>query len=269
MNNKVEKSPNNIKVRSAVRPAFLALMALMVFSVISLSACRNSGDSNNRDKTDMDTSDNNSGDLAIITAPQLTYGLPSPKTDGGVSVEKALADRRSRRDFTDAPLSVEQLSQLLWAAYGTTSPEGLRTAPSAGALYPLEVYAVVGNVAGIEPGVYRYVSGEHEIVRTVEGDVRERLSAATSGQSMVGKAPVSIFYSGVFERTTQRYGERGIKYVYMELGHSAENVYLQAEALGLGACVVGAFADNSVTELLSLPADEEPLYLMPVGFYDG
>ena len=164
-------------------------------------------------------------------------------------------------------MSAEQLSQILWAAGGITSPNGLRTAPSADATYPLEIYAVVGNVEGIEPGVYRYITDGHKIIRVADGDVRAELSAAALNQRMVAEAPMSVFYSAVFERTTGRYGERGFNYVYIEVGHSAQNVYLQAVSLGLGTCAIGAFLDVRVREILNLPADEEPLYLMPVGHY--
>ena len=201
------------------------------------------------------------------------YVLPAPATDGSVSVERALANRRSHRNFQDRPLSMQQVSQLLWAAYGITYPlpepglrGGLRTAPSAGAMYPLEIYLIVGNVDGLAPGVYRYISDGHKLVRVVSGDVRDEMREAAVGQRMVSEAPVSIFYSAVFERTTGRYGERGNMYVYMEVGHSAQNVYLQAEALGLGTCAIGAFTDDRVRRILNLPADERPLYLMPVGY---
>jgi SagB-type dehydrogenase family enzyme len=198
-----------------------------------------------------------------------------PDTDGDISVEGALANRRSHRRFRDRALSERQLSQILWAAYGITEPRpgeaalrgGLRTAPSAGALYPLEIYVIVGNVEGIEPGVYRYIAQEHKITRTLDGDVRGELREAAMGQRMVSEAPAVVFFSAVFERTTQRYGERGRNYVYIELGHSAQNVYLQAEALGLGTCAIGAFDDSRVRKVLDLPAGEEPLYLMPVGYY--
>jgi SagB-type dehydrogenase family enzyme len=116
--------------------------------------------------------------------------------------------------------------------------------------------------------VYRYVAQTHEIVRIVEGDVRTELAEASLGQSMVAQAPLSVFYSAVFERTTGRYGERGVNYVYIEVGHSAQNVYLQAESLGLGTCAIGAFTDGRVREVLRLPDDEVPVYLMPVGHYD-
>ena len=203
------------------------------------------------------------------------FVLPAPDTTGSVSVEQALAGRRSRRDFQDREMPIQKLSQILWAAYGITEPRpqpalrgGLRTTPSAGALYPLELYVIVGNVEGLTPGVYRYVSEGHKLVRTIDGDVRNELREAALGQRMVSQAPVSVFYSAVFERTTRRYGERGRKYVYIELGHSAQNVYLQVEALGLGTVAIGAFADDRVREILDLPGNETPLYLMPIGYFN-
>ena len=208
--------------------------------------------------------------LAEIKNPRLSYVLPSPKTEGNKSVEEALAKRRSRRRFQNRELSAEQLSQVLWAAYGITEPvpnrDGLRATPSAGALYPLVIYAAIGNVAGIEVGVYKYVPKEHKIIKTIDKDVREELSAAALGQDAVRDAPVTVIFCAVFSRITERYGERGSeRYVFIELGHSAQNIYLQAETLELGACAIGAFTDSRVSEILSLPAEEKPLYLMPVG----
>jgi SagB-type dehydrogenase family enzyme len=171
-------------------------------------------------------------------------------------------------DFQDKAISEVQLMQILWATYGFTSLDGLRTTPSAGGTYPLEVYAVVGNAEGIEPGVYRYISSGHQIVKIVSGDVRRELCKAALGQSMVAEAPVSVFFSAVLDRTTKSYGKRGVKYVYMEIGHAAQNVYLQAEALGLGTCAIGAFTDNSVKKILNIDENEEPLYLMPIGYYN-
>ena len=203
------------------------------------------------------------------------YLLPPYTTYGYMSVETALANRRSHRNFQDRALSLDQVSQILWAAYGITLPlpdvpglrGGLRTTPSAGAIYPLEIYIVIGNVEGIRPGVFRYISEEHKLVRIIDGDIRDELSAATWGQRMVSEAPVSVFYSAVFERMLPRYGERGIRYTYIELGHSAQNVYLQAEALGLGTVAVGAFDDDRVRQILNLPDDEDPMYIMPVGYF--
>ena len=214
-------------------------------------------------------------EVARIEGTETVYILPPYKTDGDMSVERALATRRSRRNFQDKPISVEQLSQILWAAYGITLPipdvpqlrGGLRTTPSAGALFGLEIYVVIGNVEGIEPGIYRYISEEHKLVKIAEGDVRMALTRAALGQRMVAEAPASVFFSGVYSRMTGRYGERGIRYLYIELGHSAQNVYLQAEALGLGTVAIGAFIDSMVQQIFDLPEDEVPLYIMPVGYY--
>ncbi|MCL2738178.1 MAG: SagB/ThcOx family dehydrogenase [Bacteroidales bacterium] len=223
------------------------------------------------------TSEHGGSVLTKTDDAPLTYILPSPQTDGKVSVEKALQERRSQRRFQDRAISAEQLSQILWAAYGVTEPRtdraflrgGLRTAPSAGALYPFEIYAVVGKVKDIEPGVYKYISEEHKLVRTIDRDVRAELRAAALGQAMVEEAPATVVYSAIFSRMTEKYGDRGReRYVCMDLGHSAQNVYLQAEALRLGTCAIGAFVDNRISQVLQLPQEEEPLYLMPVGHYE-
>ena len=203
--------------------------------------------------------------------------LPEPQTDGSFSVEKALQNRRSQRQFLDKEISLENLSQILWAAYGITQPRenppflrgGLRTAPSAGALFPLEIYVVVGKVKGIDPGVYKYISKEHKIIRIIDKDLRTELTAAAWGQKMIEEAPASIIYTAIFSRMTDKYGERGReRYVCMDLGHSAQNVYLQSEALGLGTCAIGAFTDEDIAKILNLPKNEEPLYIMPIGHYN-
>ncbi|MDX9728107.1 MAG: SagB/ThcOx family dehydrogenase [Bacteroidales bacterium] len=206
----------------------------------------------------------------------LEYTLPAPVLTGKVSVEEALASRRSHRHFTNESISAEDLSQLLWAAYGITWPlsgypltqGGLRTAPSAGALYPLKIYVLAGRVKGIEPGVYRYSSREHKLTMAIDHDVREQLSVAALRQEMIKTAPAVIFYSADFSLNTVKYGDRGReRYVCMDLGHSAENVYMQAEALHLGTCAIGAFNDEAVRNIMQLPENEEPLYIMPVGQY--
>ena len=214
------------------------------------------------------TTRNEGGALIKTENSPLTYTLPPPRTTGSISVEQALASRRSQRNFVDRELSAEQLSQILWAAYGITETRrGLRTTPSAGALFPMEIYVVIGRVQGIEPGVYRYDPREHRITRTINRDLRAELAAAALGQTMIRDAPITVVHTAVFRRMTGRYGERGIRYTWIEVGHSAQNIYLQAEALGLGTCAVGAFNDRRVSELLQLPSEEEPLYLMPVGFF--
>lgn len=200
--------------------------------------------------------------------------LPPPRRDGTVSVEKALASRRSVRTFAEKPLDLSEISQLLWAAYGVTLPKaepaflrgGFRTAPSAGALYPLEIYVVAGDVRELPDGIYKYDSGRHVLIRIASGDRRKGFRESALGQEMIERAPAVIVYSAVFERTTRKYGPRGReRYVWMDAGHSAQNVYLQAEALGLGCCVSGAFSDLDVRRAIGMTQAEEPIYIVPVG----
>ena len=192
--------------------------------------------------------------------------FPQPKKDSDTSIEEALLNRRSIRDYKDELLSLEEVFQLLWAAQGITAPQwGGRTAPSAGALYPLEVYLVVRKVENLEPGVYRYLPKEHKINKTLEGDVSTKLAEAALGQIFIKQAPVNLVISAVYSRTAVKYGERGVRYVHMEAGHAAQNVYLQAVSLNLGTVVVGGFEIEKVKEILNLPIEEEPLYIMPVG----
>ena len=192
--------------------------------------------------------------------------LPEPKYDGTVSVEEALLERRSVRGYAEEPLSLETVSQLLWAAQGITEPaDFFRAAPSAGATYPLEVYLVVGDVSGVAAGIYRYLPEQHELVLVVAGDLRGDLARAALNQQWIADGAIDIVFTAVYERTTDRYGERGIRYVHMEVGHAAQNVYLQAVSLKLGTVVIGAFDDDRVAEILKLSADEVPLYIMPVG----
>ncbi|MEW5756081.1 MAG: SagB/ThcOx family dehydrogenase [Pseudomonadota bacterium] len=200
-----------------------------------------------------------------MSATDLEIRLPLPHLQGSVSVEQAIAHRRSRREFTAEPITLQQFSQLLWAAQGITDPQGLRAAPSAGALYPLEVYAVVGKITPLEPGVYRYRSKQHALEQTGNGDKRAALAYAAVGQLWIQDAPVSLVFSGIYERTTAKYRERGRRYVHTEAGHAGENVFLQAEALRLGTVVVGAFDDEAVARILQLDEREQPLVIMPIG----
>jgi SagB-type dehydrogenase family enzyme len=192
--------------------------------------------------------------------------LPAPRRDGNTSVEQALLQRRSVREYRNRPTALADVAQLLWAAQGVTEPaSGFRTAPSAGALYPLEVYAVVGNVEGIQPGVYKYRPLGHELERVRSGDVRAELSAAALEQTWIGQGAIVVVFCAVYERTTAKYGDRGIQYVHIEVGHAAQNLCLQAVSLNLGAGVVGAFHDRQVKRILNARANEEPLYVVPVG----
>ena len=192
--------------------------------------------------------------------------LPEPRYKSQVSVEEAILKRRSIRSYSDKPLKLEEVSQLLWAAQGITNEQRkFRAAPSAGALYPLETYIVVGNVSSLKKGIYRYDPFNHEIIILKEGDYRNGLSLASLGQSCVRNGAVSIVFAAVYDRITTKYGERGIGYTYMEAGHAAQNVYLQVEALDLGTVVVGAFMDSGVKKVIGMKGEETPLYILPVG----
>ncbi len=192
--------------------------------------------------------------------------LPDPVLKGELTLEEALEQRRSVRRYRNEPVEFEQVSRLLWAAQGVTQRStGFRTAPSAGATYPLEVYLVAGNVNELNPGLYRYLPGEHSISRLGDTDLRQDLEAAALGQGQVGNAPAVIVIAADYSRTAQRYGERAVRYVHMETGHAGQNISLQAVSLGLGSVIVGAFEDDQVKSVLDLPANIEPLYIIPVG----
>ncbi|MBU3901102.1 SagB/ThcOx family dehydrogenase [Patescibacteria group bacterium] len=191
--------------------------------------------------------------------------LPEPKKESKTSIEEALLKRRSIREYKDEALSLEEISQILWSAQGITAPErGGRTAPSAGALYPLEIYLVVRKIENLESGVYHYLPEGHEIKQVLEKDISGELAIAGLNQMFIKEAPANIVISAVFSRTTSKYGERGNQYVYMEAGHAAENIYLQVESLGLGTVTVGAFSDEEIKRILNL-REEIPLYIMPIG----
>lgn len=191
--------------------------------------------------------------------------LPEPRHTSNTSLEEALSQRRSIRTYSGENLTIEEVSQLLWAAQGITSPWGGRTAPSAGALYPLELYVVVGDVGGIDKGVYRYKPEEHELEKVKDGDIRAELADAALGQECIRDAAIDIVFTAVYERTTVKYKDRGFRYVHMEAGHAAQNVYLQAVALDLGTVVIGAFVDSEVKNVANIQEQEDPIYIMPVG----
>jgi SagB-type dehydrogenase family enzyme len=193
-------------------------------------------------------------------APGGATRLPSPRMEGPLSFEASLTRRRSVRTFTSEALTLQEIGQLLWAAQGITDPAGYRAAPSAGALYPLEVYVVR------EQGVFHYEPDAHALDPVKNGDMRGELSAAALDQQAVAEAPVVLVIAAVYERTQVKYGaERTPRYVHMEAGHAGQNILLQAVSLGLGAVPIGAFADDEVQRLLSMPSDCRPLYLIPVG----
>lgn len=208
--------------------------------------------------------------MAETDPPPFTPGavirLPAPRLAGKVPVEEALHLRRSVRAFAPQPLALGDAAQLLWAAQGITEPkEGKRTAPSAGATYPLEMFLVAGEVEGLGAGVYRYRPRTHDLVATAGGDRRGVLAAAARQQTWLADAPAVFLVAAVPGRTASRYGSRAERYVLMEAGHAGENLQLQAVALGLVSVVVGAFDDAEVQRVLGLAGEEQPLSLMPVG----
>ncbi len=186
--------------------------------------------------------------------------LPNPNLDGSISLGKIVAARRSWRDFRHRPLTLEQIGQLAWSAQGQDIKSKYRTTPSAGATYPLELFVVT------EQGVFSYLPSKHALERLMNQDVRSALASAAWGQDFIEDAPLTLVFAAEFDRTTRRYGQRGVRYVYMEAGHAAQNVHLQAEAIGLGSVAVGAFDDASVSKVLSLPKNLEPVYMVVVGY---
>ena len=200
-----------------------------------------------------------------VTLSENKIYLPTPQRDGAVSLEKALLHRRSVRDFSSRRLELWHISQLAWAAQGITGADVHRTAPSAGALFPLEIYVGIGNVIGLAPGIYKYGIRDHDLIQWLPGDKRRQLCEAALSQDSILRAPAVFILSAIYERTTAKYGERGIRYAHMEAGHAAQNLLLQAAALNLGAVLVGAFNDLEVKRILNLKKQEAPLYLIPVG----
>jgi SagB-type dehydrogenase family enzyme len=192
--------------------------------------------------------------------------LPAPRPYQGLSLEAAVDARRSRRTYSGRPLSLADLSRLLYAAQGITQRQGeLRAAPSAGALYPIELYAVAHNVAGLEPGIYHYAVPTHELELVQAGDQRAALARAGMGQGHLGQANVCFILSAVFQRLRWKYHERTYRYALLEAGHIGQNLYLAATSLGLGACAVGAFLDDDLNDLLGLDGEEEAALLMVTG----
>lgn len=191
--------------------------------------------------------------------------LPRIEPVPGLSLEQLLARRRSIRAYTAQPLTLAQVAGLLWAAEGITAPPHMRTAPSAGALYPLQLFLVAGDVSGLAPGIYRHLPDQCAIDLLAEGDHRRDLAAAAPGQSWLAEAPLTLVFTARYARTTWKYHQRGIRYVHIEVGHAAQNALLMAVALNLGAAVVGAFNDERVAGVVGLNEESTPLYLLPVG----
>ncbi len=188
--------------------------------------------------------------------------LPNPNFKSNVSIEEALQKRRSVRSYRRDSLHLFEVSQVLWAAYGTTLGHK-KTCPSAGATYPLEIYLVAGDVKGLATGFYRYNPLNHTLNLLSRNDYRKQLTEASLNQEYIQEAPASIIIAAHFERTTKVYGKRGERYVYMEVGHCGQNIHLQCEALNLGTVIIGAFEDDKVKKILNIKG--EPMYIMPIG----
>ena len=209
--------------------------------------------------------DKGNGETMTKTPPGVIIKLPRANLDGPVSVEQALQRRRSIRNYAKTPVSLNEVAQLLWAAQGITTGRRFRTAPSAGALYPLEIYLVSGNVVDLPTGIYIYRPHVHDLILMVEDDHRRDLKRAALHQGAIGRAAADIVICAVFERVTGKYGERGIRYVFMEAGHAAQNIALQATALDLGTVPIGAFDDHRVARILQAEKNEQVIYILPVG----
>jgi len=200
-----------------------------------------------------------------MAQPSESVALPEPSVTGSTPLEQLLAQRRSIRDYQTTALELSEIGQLLWASQGITDLQGLRTAPSAGALYPLELYVVTGRIEGLAQGVYHYDPRHHQLIKTSDGDRRDALTQAALSQGWIKPASTIIVFTADYERTTRKYGKRGKRYDHIEVGHAAQNLFLQSESLGLATVVVGAFNDDEVARVLRLPADIRPLLLMPIG----
>lgn len=198
---------------------------------------------------------------------QTVIRLPPPQLKGKLSLEEAIAKRRSVRKYSTEPLTLFQLGQILWSAQGITGAGKLRAAPSAGATYPLEIFATVGKetVEELQAGIYHYQVDSHSLSLHRPGDSRRDLARAALDQGFIANAPMDIVVCALYPRTSYRYGRRGERYVHIEVGHVGENIHLQAVALGLATVEVGAFDDEEVRKVLGLEEQIKPLYIMPIG----
>lgn len=231
------------------------ILILILLLVMVVSACTA--------YTTPPTSEQSTQDDPGTMAIKKNIPLPQPDLTGAMTLEETLVQRRSIRGFQDTSLTDAHISQLLWAAQGITHPSGLRTAPSAGALYPLEIYAAT------QDGLFHYQPETHSLERVLDHDPRPGLYQAALRQNPVLEAPLVILISAVFDRTAQKYGAvRTPQYVYLEAGHAAQNILLQAVALELGAVPIGAFHEDQISEALALPPDQTPLYLIPIGYLE-
>ena len=201
----------------------------------------------------------------FIHAENSEIKLPEPKKNGSVSIEKALANRRSVRSYSSEPVSLNELSQLLWAAQGITNKSGFRTAPSAGALYPLKLYIIAKNVKSLKKGTYKYIPSGHKLIKVKPNTNIEKVFKGALSQWSIKDASLNIIFGADFSVTEEKYKNRARQYVYQEAGHAAQNVYLQAESLEIGTVVIGAFYKNEIKSAVGMEDNETPICIMPVG----
>ena len=185
--------------------------------------------------------------------------LPKPSLEGTRSLEECINERESVRSYGEKEMELEKISQLLWATQGKKGNK--RTVPSAGATYPLEIYVIIKN-----KGYFHYNQIKHTLELIVEDEMSKNLTKASWDQRFIEEAYINIIICAEYSRTTQRYGERGVRYVHMEVGHAGQNIHLQAVALGLASVPIGAFQDKLVKKILALPKNIEPLYIIPIGY---
>ncbi|ACB84181.1 SagB/ThcOx family dehydrogenase [Natranaerobius thermophilus] len=240
----------------------LLVLGLTILLIGGLTACQT------KESQDRNTEENFNNDNNIIE-------LSSPNIEGDLTIEEAIEERRSVRSYQEEGLSEQELSQLLWAAQGITDKNrNYRAAPSAGATFPMEIFVLVEQVEGLASGVYHYLPEKHslKVLKSEDEDKSEELSQelmkAALGQDSIGEAPVNIIIAAVYDRVTAEYGEVGYRYGKMEAGHISQNIYLQSQGLDLGTVAIGAFHQDSVSNILELSQDTEPLYIMPVGKLD-
>ena len=189
----------------------------------------------------------------------MSIELPKPQLKGIKSIEECIFERESVRRYKDKSIEIEKISQILWAAQGKKGNK--RTVPSAGATYPLEIYVTLKD-----KGFFHYNLERHKLELVTEENLTEKLAIASWKQNFIAEAYLNVLICAEYSRTTKRYGERGIRYVYMEVGHCGQNIHLQAVALGLVSVPIGAYKDEKVKEVLDLPKNIEPLYIIPIGY---
>eukprot|EP01124_Arcella_intermedia_P010640 TRINITY_DN17160_c0_g1_i1.p1 TRINITY_DN17160_c0_g1~~TRINITY_DN17160_c0_g1_i1.p1 ORF type:complete len:266 (-),score=70.14 TRINITY_DN17160_c0_g1_i1:11-700(-) len=213
-------------------------------------------------------------DLNSESGSNIEITLPPPCHDGTVSLEHTLKIRRSAHNFNSLkPLTLAQLSQLLWAAQGVTKidvdGDTYHTAPSGGSMQPLDIYALIGNIPGISPGAYHYIPRTHKLIQTASGEHREVVSKLSCNQEWMARAPVIFLITGEYQRSAAKYGAAGKQYTIIEVGHVGQNIFLQSMALGLACAIIGAFQEDNIIKLLNIPQNHIPYSIMPVGYSAG